>query len=403
MNLTYKKERDLMFDIRFADRISNLGTEGAFEVLANAKKLEIQGKDIIHLEIGEPDFDTPKHIVEAGVKALKDGYTHYTPASGMLELKESIACYVKTYKGLEVSIDEVVVVPGGKPIMFYTIISLVNPGEEVIYPNPGFPIYESIIKFAGGIPVPMPLIESNDFRIDIQDLKNKITPKTKMIIINSPANPTGGILNEEDIKQIADLVRDKGIFVLSDEIYDRIVYEGNPISIATMPGMKDYTIILDSFSKAYAMTGWRLGYGIMHKDIAKKLERLMINSNSCTATFTQIAGIEALEGPQDEVDRMVAEFKKRRDYIVKGLNSIDGITCMLPQGAFYVFPNITGTGINSKELADYLLEKANVAVLGGTAFGNYGEGYLRLSYANSIENIKRALDRIDKAVRAILK
>lgn len=392
-----------MFENIFASRMGNLGTETAFEVLAKAKKLEALGRDIVHLEIGEPDFNTPSNIIEAGVRAMRGGYTHYTPAPGIIEVRESIANYVKKYKNVDTNADEIVVVPGGKPVMFYTITALVNVGDEVIYPNPGFPIYESVIKFMGGVPVPLPIREENDFRIDIEELKSKITSKTKMLIINSPANPTGGVLTKDDITAIADIIRGKGIFVLSDEIYDRILYDGNPVSIATMPGMKDYTIILDGFSKTYAMTGWRLGYGIMHKDIAARVAQLMVNSNSCTAAFTQMAGKEALEGPQDEALRMVEEFKKRRDFIVNGLNSIKGITCKLPQGAFYAFPNIKGTGMKSKELADYLLENAGVAALGGTSFGQFGEGYLRLSYANSIENIEKALEKIRIAIENILK
>jgi aspartate/methionine/tyrosine aminotransferase len=280
-------------------------------------------------------------------------------------------------------------------------MATVNPGDEVLYPNPGFPIYESVIKFVGGVPVPIPIKEENDFRIDIEYLKSRITSKTKMLIINSPANPTGGLLTPEDIRKIAEIVRDKNILVLSDEIYDRIVYEGEPVSIASMPGMKDHSIILDGFSKTYAMTGWRLGYGIMHREIAQRVSQLMVNSNSCTAAFTQVAGKEALEGPQGDVALMVDEFRRRRDFIVDGLNSIKGIKCKLPQGAFYAFPNITGTGMKSKELADYLLDKASVAVLAGTAFGMYGEGYLRLSYANSIDNIEKALERISKAVNSL--
>lgn len=390
-----------MFEGIFAERMGSLGTETAFEVLAKARKLEAAGKSIVHLEIGEPDFDTPRNVIDAGVKALQSGYTHYTPAAGMPELRETIVKYAKKYKNVDTNLDEITVVPGGKPIMYFVITALINPGDEVLYPNPGFPIYESVIKFVGGTPVPVPLREENNFRIDIEDLKKSITPKTRLIIINSPANPTGGVLTKEDIEKIADLVRGKNIFVLSDEIYDRIVYDGEPVSIATMPGMKDYTIILDGFSKTYAMTGWRLGYGIMHKEIAQRITQLMINSNSCTAAFTQMAGKEALEGPQEEVDRMVAEFRKRRDVIVKGLNSIRGITCKTPEGAFYAFPNIKGTGLKSKELADYLLENAGVAVLGGTAFGEFGEGYLRLSYANSVENIEKALERIKTAVEAL--
>lgn len=390
-----------MFENIFAKRVIGLGTEKAFEVLAKCKELEAQGKDIIHLQIGEPDFDTPHNIIEAGVDALRNGYTHYTPNSGMFEVKDTIAEYVKKYKNIDTNRDEVVIVPGGKPIMFFTILALIEEGDEVIYPNPGYPIYESLIRFVGGVPVPMPLIEKNDFRVDIEDLKQKITSKTKMVILNSPANPTGGILTEDDMRQIADLIRGKGIFVLTDEIYSRIVYEGEPVSIATMPDMKDYTIILDGFSKTYAMTGWRLGFGIMHKEIAKKVDRLIANSTSNTAAFTQLAGKEALEGPQTDIDNMVKEFRRRRDFIVERLNSIDGITCKKPQGAFYVFPNITGTGLTSVELADYLLEEANVAVLDGVSFGEYGEGHIRLSYATSMENIEEALNRIERALKKL--
>lgn len=390
-----------MFENKFANRVMGLGTEKAFEVLSKCKELEAQGKDIIHLQIGEPDFDTPKNIIEAGVDALRSGYTHYTPNSGLFEVKDAIVDYAKKYKNLDTNRDEVVVVPGGKPIMFFTILALVEEGDEVIYPNPGYPIYESLIRFVGGIPIPMPLVEENDFRVDIEDLRKKITSKTKMVIINSPANPTGGILTEDDIRQIADLIRGKGIFVLADEIYSRIVYDGDVVSIATMPGMKDYTIILDGFSKTYAMTGWRMGFGIMHEQIAKKVDRLIANSTSNTAAFTQMAGKEALEGPQTDVDNMVEEFRRRRDYIVERLNSIDGITCKKPQGAFYVFPNITATGLKSEELADYLLNEANVAVLDGASFGEYGEGHLRLSYATSMENIEEALNRIEEAIKSL--
>lgn len=390
-----------MFEGVFNSNVVNLGTEKAFEVLAKCRKLEAQGKDIIHLQIGEPDFDTPPNIIEAGVKALRGGYTHYTPNSGLLEVKESIVKYAKEYKKIDISTEEVVIVPGGKPTMFFTILALVHPGDEVLCPNPGYPIYESVVRFCGGIPVPIPLVEKNDFRVDMEDLKKKINPKTKMIIINSPANPTGGIYTEDDIRQIADIVRGKGIFVLSDEIYDRIIYDGKPVSIARMEGMKDYTIILDGFSKTYAMTGWRLGFGIMHAEIAAKVERLMANSTSNTAAFTQMAGKEALEGTQEYVNLMVEEFRNRRDFIVDGLNAIDGISCKKPQGAFYVFPNITGTGMDSERLADYLLEDANVAVLDGVSFGEYGEGHIRLSYANSIENIDRALKRMEESLKKL--
>ncbi|MGB9777903.1 MAG: pyridoxal phosphate-dependent aminotransferase [Candidatus Bathyarchaeales archaeon] len=383
----------------FAKRMETLGTETAFEVLAKAKALEKQGKDIVHLEIGEPDFDTPKNIKEAAVKALYAGYTHYVPSAGIPELREAIAEYISKTRRIHVEPEEVVVTPGAKPIMFFAILACVNPGEEVLYPNPGFPIYESVINFVGAKPVPIPLLEENDFRMDHEFVKKKITKKTKMIIINSPENPTGGVLTKEDLKVIADCVSNRDdVLVLSDEIYSRIIYEGEHESIASLPGMKEKTIILDGFSKTYAMTGWRLGYGVMRKDLAQKIAQLMTNSNSCTCTFIQMAGIEALKGPQNEVEKMVAEFRKRREVIVSGLNNIKGITCKKPHGAFYVFPNIKGTGMDCRKLGDYLLNEAGVAVLPGTSFGKYGEGYLRLSFANSIENIKKALERISKAL-----
>lgn len=392
-----------MIEQLLAKRMSNLGTETAFEVLAKAKKLEAQGREIVHLEIGEPDFDTPRNIIDAAVNALNNGYTHYTPAAGLPILRQTIADYVREQKGVAATADEVVVVPGGKPIMFYAILALVDPGDEVLYPNPGFPIYESVIRFAGGKAVPLPLLEKNEFRLDIDDLASKITDKTKLLIINSPANPTGGVLTPEDIRRIADLVRDRNIIVMSDEIYDRIVYEGEPLSIASLPGMKEKTIILDGFSKTYAMTGWRMGYGVMPASLASRVTQLMVNSNSCTAAFSQMAGVEALTGSQEAVQVMVDEFKRRRDIIVDGLNSIPGISCLKPHGAFYAFPNISALGMKSKELADYLLNEAGVAALGGTAFGEYGEGHLRLSYATSVENIKRALERIEDAVRKLRK
>ncbi|MCJ7425347.1 pyridoxal phosphate-dependent aminotransferase [Candidatus Bathyarchaeota archaeon] len=383
----------------FAKRMGALGTETAFEVLAKAKALEKQGRDIVHLEIGEPDFDTPKNIKDAAVKALAAGYTHYGPSAGIPEFREAIAQYVSRTRGIEAEPDEVVVTPGGKPIMFYSIFALVNPGDEVLYPNPGFPIYESLINFVEAKPVPILLKEENDFRLEPEDVTKKITKKTKLIILNYPENPTGGIVTKEDLKVIADCIADRDdIFVLADEIYSRIIYEGKHESIASLPGMKDKTILLDGFSKTYAMTGWRLGYGVMRKDIAQKVAQLMTNSNSCTATFTQIAGIEALKGPQTEPEKMVSEFRKRREVIVSGLNAIKGITCKMPRGAFYVFPNITGTGMDCRKLGDHLLYDAGVAVLPGTSFGEYGEGHLRLSFANSVENIKKALDRISRAI-----
>jgi aspartate aminotransferase len=383
----------------FAKRMETLGTETAFEVLAKAKALEKQGKDVVHLEIGEPDFDTPKNIKEAAVKALNAGYTHYGPSAGLPEFRETIAQYVSKTRGIKAEADEVVVTPGAKPIMFFSVLALVNAGEEVLYPNPGFPIYESLVNFVDAKPVPIPLKEENDFRLDPEYVKEKITKKTKMIILNYPENPTGGILTRDDLKVIADCIAGRDdVFVLADEIYSRIIYEGKHESIASLPGMKDKTILLDGFSKTYAMTGWRLGYGVMRKDIAQKVAQLMTNSTSCTASFTQMAGMEALKGPQDDAEKMVAEFKKRREVIVSGLNSIKGISCKKPRGAFYVFPNITGTGMDCRKLGDHLLYNAGVAVLPGTSFGKFGEGYLRLSFANSVENIKKALDRIAKAV-----
>jgi aspartate aminotransferase len=386
-------------DSVFADRMKTLGTETAFEVLAKAKALEKQRKEIVHLEIGEPDFDTPKNIKEAAVKALGEGYTHYTPSAGMPELRQAVADYISKTRRLDVRPEEVVVTPGAKPIMFYSILALVNSGDEVLYPNPGFPIYESLINFVGAKPVPIPLKEENEFSLDPEYLKKMITKKTKMIILNSPENPTGGVVTREQLHVIADSIANRNdVFVLSDEIYSRIIYEGKHESITQFAGMKDKTILLDGFSKTYAMTGWRLGYGVMRKDLAEKFAQLMTNSNSCTAAFTQLAGVEALTGPQKEPERMDEEFRKRRDVIVPGLNNIKGITCKKPHGAFYVFPNITGTGMDCRKLGDHLLYNAGVAVLPGTSFGKYGEGYLRLSFANSVENIKKALDRIARAV-----
>ncbi len=385
----------------FAQRMSRLGSESAFQVFAKAKKLEAEGRDIIHFEIGEPDFDTPKNIIDVGKKALDDGFTHYTAAQGYLPLREAIVQYAEKYKKIQSHPDEVVVAPGGKPIMYYAITALVNPGDEVIYPSPGFPIYESLIRFVGGIPVPLPLREENDFRVDVDELESIITDKTKLLILNSPANPTGGVLTEKDVDDIAELVIGKNIYVLSDEIYDRIIHEGSTKSIASIPEMKDWTIVLDGFSKTYAMTGWRLGYGIMSKTLAQTITDLIINTNSCTAQFTQIAGIEALMGPQVAVDLMKAEFFKRRKVIVDGLNQIKGFSCKNSPGAFYAFPNIKETGMTSKDIADYLLNEAGVAVLSGASFGAYGEGYLRFSYATSVEKISMALERIDDAMKRL--
>jgi aspartate/methionine/tyrosine aminotransferase len=384
--------------MRLAKRMENLGTETAFEVLAKAKKLEAEGKHIIHLEIGEPDFTTPDNIIQAAIKSLQAGDTHYTPSNGIIELRTSIAKYISKTRGTNVIPDEVVVTPGGKPIMFYTIIALIDEGDEVIYPNPGFPIYESMINFMGGKAVPIQLKEDKNFAFDPEELRKLITDKTKLLIINSPQNPTGGILTREAIEKIAEIIKDKDIMVLSDEIYSRLVFEGDPFSITQIPGFKDRTIILDGFSKTYAMTGWRAGYGVMNTELAPKIAKLMTNSNSCNNAFVQKGCIEALEGPQDGADKMRAEFIARREIIVEGLNSIKGFSCIMPHGAFYAFPNITKTGYTSKELNDHLLYKGNVAALSGTAFGAFGEGYLRFSYANSRENIKEAIKRIKQVL-----
>ncbi len=385
--------------MNLANRMNNLGTETAFEVLAKAKKLEAEGKSIIHLEIGEPDFPTPANICEAAIRSIQAGDTHYTPSAGIPEVRTSIAKYIKRTRGIEVSPDEVVMTPGAKPIMFYVILALVNEGDEVIYPNPGFPIYESMINFVGGKAVPLQLKEEKNFSFDIEDLKKLITPKTKLIIINTPQNPTGGILTETDIRGIADVLKDwPDIYILSDEIYSRLIFQGEHFSITQIPGFKDRTIILDGFSKAYAMTGWRAGYGVMNTELAPLIAKLMTNSNSCTNTVVQKACIEAYEGPQDSVDKMREEFMARRDIIVDGLNSVKGFSCIVPLGAFYAFPNITATGYSSKELSDHVLYKGGVAALSGTAFGAFGEGYLRFSYANSRENIKEAIRRIKEVI-----
>ena len=382
-------------ELRLASRMLRLGTETAFEVLNRARALEKQGKEIIHLEIGEPDFDTPANVIEAAVDALHKGWTHYGPAAGLPDLRQAIAEYVSRTRNIRVASEEVVVVPGGKPIMFFTILALVDEGDEVIYPNPGFPIYESMINYVGGRAIPIPLREERDFSVDVKELASLITNRTKLIILNSPHNPTGGVLTKKDIHAIADAIGDRNIMILSDEIYSRLIYEGEDFSIASVPGFKERTIILDGFSKTYAMTGWRMGYGVMRSDLATHVSRLMTNSNSCTASFTQVAGIEALRGDQSSVDKMNAEFRRRRDAFVAGLNKIKGFSCRVPKGAFYAFPNITKTGWPSKKLADALLEQAGVACLSGTAFGEYGEGYLRFSVANSQENLNKALARIE--------
>jgi aspartate aminotransferase len=390
-----------MIDLPIADRMSQLGTETAFEVLAKARALEATGHDIVHLEIGEPDFATPPNVVEAAKRALDEGYTHYGPSAGLLELRQAIAADVSASRRIAVDPDQVVVTPVAKPIMFFLMLCCLNEGDEVIYPDPGFPTYESVASFIGARPVPLPLYEENEFRLDVDDLRARLTPRTRMLILNSPQNPTGSVLTQEDLEQIAGLVSGSRIIVLSDEVYRRIVYTGDAPSIASIDGLADQIVILDGFSKTYAMTGWRLGYGVMAPELAWRLARLMTNSNSCTATFTQIAGIEALRGPQESVALMVAEFAERRRVIVDGLNSIPGVSCREPHGAFYAFPNVSGLPIGSQELADRLLAEAGVAVLAGSSFGNFAEDHLRLSYANSIPNLRRALERIDLFARAL--
>lgn len=380
--------------MKLVQAMSRLGTESAFKVLAKARALEARGRDVIHLEIGEPDFPTPPHIIEAGQKALADGYTKYGPAPGFPEFRELIADHVSKTRGIDVGAANVCVVPGGKPIMFFSLLALAEAGDEVIYPNPGFPIYESMINFTGAKGVPIPLDESRGFSFDLETFQARLSDRTRVVILISPANPTGGLIPRDDLRVIADLVRDRDLVVLSDEIYSKIWYEVEPGSISGFEGLAEKTIILDGFSKAYSMTGWRLGYGVMPTWIADAVSNLMVNSNSCTASFTQRAGMAALSGPQDSVTAMVAEFRKRRDAIVEGLNAIPGFRCAVPAGAFYVFPNVTGTGIDSARLADMILEEADVACLDGAGFGEYGKGFLRFSYANSLDNILEAIARI---------
>ena len=375
--------------------MSRIGAESAFDVLVRARALEGQGRDVIHLEIGEPDFPTPQHIVDAGKKALDDGWTHYGPAQGLPELREAIAEHVSETRGISVSAANVCVMPGGKPLIFFPMLALLGPGDEAIYPNPGFPIYESMIRVSGATAVPVPLIEERGFSFDLDVFRKSLNSRTKMVVLNSPQNPTGGMIPAEDIAAIADEVRGRDLVVLSDEIYSRIVYANEkPVSIASLPGMLEKTIILDGFSKTYAMTGWRLGYGVMPSCLVDPVNKLMVNSNSCTASFTQRAGIAALRGPQEPVDAMVAEFLRRRDAFCAGLNDVPGWSCTIPGGAFYAFANVKGTGRGSKEIADSLLNDAGVACLNGAGFGEYGEGYIRFSYANSYENLMRAVERI---------
>jgi len=384
--------------MRYADRMNQLGTETAFEVLAKARALEAQGRSIVHLEIGEPDFDTPAPIRAAAARALDEGFTHYGPSAGLPEVREAIAAYISKDRGLPVTPDQVVVTPGGKPVLTFAILACVNPGDEVIVPDPGFPIYESVVRFSGATPVPLVLREEKQFRFGAADLEALLTPKTRMVVLNSPHNPTGSVLTPTDLDEIAALLRDRDIFVLSDEIYSKILYEGVHQSIATRPGMAEKTILLDGFSKTYAMTGWRLGYGVMNSTLAKHVARLATNVYSCATSFVQRAAITALGGSQEPIRAMIAEFHRRRDEIVKGLNAIPGLRCLEPAGAFYVFPNIQSLHMKSQDVERMLLEEAGVAALSGTAFGPRGEGYIRLSYANSIENIREALRRIGATV-----
>ena len=381
-----------------AERMKRLGTETAFEVLARAKAMEAKGREIIHLEIGEPDFDTPRNIIDAAIKALNEGFTHYGPSAGLPDARKTFAEFITKDRGVEVGPENIVITPGAKPILFFSILALCGEGDEVIYPNPGFPIYESVINFVGAKPVPIPLREEKAFSFDLEEMRGLVNDKTKLMIINSPQNPTGGVLTSDDMKGIAELAAKHDVWILSDEVYSKMVYEGEHVSIYDYPEVKDRTILLEGHSKTYAMTGWRLGYGIMPPVLAEQISKLQTNSNSCTASYTQVAGIEAITGDQTESRKMMAEFKARRDLIVDGLNNIPGFKCLKPKGAFYVFPNITGTGMKSKQLEEYLLEKAGVAGLSGTSFGQYGEGYLRFSYANSQENLKKALAKIAEAL-----
>ncbi len=385
--------------MKLAERMSRIGVETAFEVLVRARELERQGRRVIHLEIGEPDFPTPRHIVEAAKRALDEGWTHYGPTQGYPELREAVAAYVCRTRGVSVGPEHVSIVPGGKPIIFFPMLALLEPGDEVIYPNPGFPIYESMIRFLGARPVPIPLEECRGFSFDLDRFRDSLSEKTRLVILNSPQNPTGGVIPPEDMAAIAEMVRERDLMVLSDEIYSRIWYDGAPVSIASFPGMLEKTIILDGFSKTYAMTGWRIGFGVMPTWLVEAVNKLMVNSNSCTASFTQRAGIAALTGPQDDVERMVAEFRRRRDAFCDGLNSLPGIRCKRPGGAFYAFANVQDTGLTSKELADALLTEAGVACLNGASFGVYGEGYIRFSYAAAYEDLMEAIARIGRFLR----
>lgn len=387
--------------MNLATRVTRLGVESAFDVLVKARALEAQGRNIVHLEIGEPDFETPPHVAEAGKRAIDQGVTHYGPPQGLPEMREAAAEYISATRGIPVDPARVCVTPGAKPILYFVMLAVLEPGDEVICPDPGFPIYESVIRFCEAVPVPVPLVEQRGFSFDLDVLRDRLSPRTKLLILNSPQNPTGGVIPAADIRAIAEMVRHRDLLILSDEIYTRIYYGERPESIASIPGIAEKTVILDGFSKTYAMTGWRLGYGVMPTDeLVQAVNKLMVNSNSCTAGFTQKAGIAALKGPQEDVEKMVAEFRRRRDAFVAGLNTIPGFRCPVPEGAFYVFPNITGTGLASKELAGRLLTEAGVACLNGASFGGHGEGYLRFSIANSHENLMEAVRRIGEFMRA---
>ena len=385
--------------MKLADRMERIGTETAFEAAARARALEATGRDVIHLELGEPDFDTPRHVSEAASRALLDEkMTHYPPAAGIAPLRAALAGDVKRWKGIEATPEQVVVTPGAKPIMFYAMLALINEGDEVIYPNPGFPIYESMARYVGGTAVPAPLREANDFRMDVEEVASLVTDQTRMIVTNSPHNPTGSILTPEDQREIARIAVEHDLVVLADEIYGRLQYEGEPLSIATLPGMAERTITLDGFSKTFAMTGWRLGYGIVPTWLMPAFSALVINSVSGTNAFAQAGAVAALTGPQDAADAMRAEFFARRSLIVDGFNQIPGMTCVMPHGAFYAFPNVSSFGRSSNDIADHLLYDAGVCGLSGTAFGSYGEGYLRFSYANSREKIAAALERVGESL-----
>jgi aspartate aminotransferase len=385
--------------MKLAERIARLDIESAFDVLVKARAFEAQGRNVVHLEIGEPDFPTSPHIVDAAKQALDQGWTRYGPTQGLPELREAIAAHISKSRNISVSPRNVCVVPGAKPVLFFSMLALLEPGDEVLYPDPGFSIYRSMIRYLGATPVPVPLLENRGFSLDLNVLREKLSGRTRLLILNSPQNPTGGVIPADDLREIAAMVRDRDLMVLSDEIYSRIYYTAEaPASIASLPGMLEKTILLDGFSKTYSMTGWRLGYGVMPEWLVDGVNKLMVNSNSCAASFTQRAALAALMGPQTAVNDMVEQFRRRRDVFCQALNTIPGFRCVPPGGAFYAFANIEGTGASSKQVADFLLERANVACLNGGSFGKYGEGYIRFSFANSLENLQEAVRRI-QAVR----